>query len=76
VSQAAKINQSSVSAIALSSKVKELDTAQSRLRDALNRVGSVLDLKHTITAVEKGTHSTPITHRMRVPCNSHSIFYF
>ncbi len=50
---AAKIHQSSVSAIALSSKVRELDTAQSRLRDALGRVGSVLDLKHTITAVEK-----------------------
>jgi hypothetical protein len=33
--QAAKIHQSSVSATALSSKVKELDTAQSRLRDAL-----------------------------------------
>eukprot|EP00808_Paulinella_micropora_P001905 g15409.t1 len=49
---ALRVSKSSVSAVGLSRKVRELDTAQSRVRAALERVQSVLDNKSTIEVVE------------------------
>lgn len=46
-----QLTETSMSAHALSSKVRSLDTTQSRLREALGRVTAVLDLKNTIEKV-------------------------
>lgn len=47
-----KLVETSLSAHGLSSKVRELDAAQSRLSDALARVVGLLDLKTTIDKVQ------------------------
>jgi conserved oligomeric Golgi complex subunit 4 len=48
----AKIVKTSGFALDLSTKVRELDTAQSRVQDTLARVESVIDLKTTIDSVQ------------------------
>ncbi len=49
----AKIDSTDLVAISLASKVRRLDDAQGRLRDALERVDMIIDLKHSITVVKE-----------------------
>eukprot|EP01083_Nonionella_stella_P006893 19962_1 len=54
---AGNIEETTFTAQSISSKVRDLDTAQSRLNEALSRVETILDLKNSIENVELAVQS-------------------